>query len=46
MNFFSVFVSLMTYLGYIFLLGVFIFTTIDDEKEGEINFSSILKDFT
>ena len=32
MNFFSVFVSLMTYLGYIFLLDVSIFTTIDDEK--------------
>ena len=29
---FSDFVSLMTYLGYIFLLDVSIFTTIDDEK--------------
>ena len=35
----------MTYLGYIFLLDAFIFTTIDDEKELKINSSSILKDF-
>ena len=42
------FVSLMTYLalGYIFVLDVSIFTTIDDEKEVKINSSSILKDFT
>ena len=45
MNFFSVFVSLMTYLGYIFLLDVSIFTTIDDEKEIKINLSSIVKDW-
>ena len=37
----------MTYLVYIFLLDISIFTTIDDEKEKEvkINSSSILKDF-
>ena len=35
----------MTYLGNIFLLDVFVFTTIDDEKEVKINSSSILKDF-
>ena len=46
MKFLSVFVSLITYLGYIFLLDVSIFTPIDDEKEVKINFSSILKDFT
>ena len=37
MNFFSVFVSLMTYLRYIFELDASIFTTIDDEKEGKLN---------
>ena len=44
---FPVFVSLMTYLalGYIFLLDVSIFTTIDDEKEVKINSSSFLKNF-
>ena len=46
MNFLSIFVSLMTYLGYIFLLYVSIFATTDDEKEVKINFLSILKDFT
>ena len=46
LNFFSVFISLITYLGHIFLLDVSIFTIIDDEKEVKINFSSILKDFT
>ena len=34
----------MTYLSYIFLLDVSIFTTIDDE--GQINSSSILEGFT
>ena len=43
---FSVFVSLMSYLGYTFLLDVSTFTTIDDEKEVKINSSYILKDFT
>ena len=41
MNFFSVFVSLMTYLGYVFLLDFIIFTTTDDEKEEKVNSSSI-----
>ena len=36
----------MTYLGYIFLLDVSIFTTTDVEEEVKINFLSILKDFT
>ena len=44
MNFF--FVSLMTYLAYIFLLDGSIFTTIHDEKKVRISFPSILKDFT
>ena len=46
MNFLPIFVSFMTYLGYIFLLDVSIFTKIDDEKEVKIKFLSILKDFT
>ena len=47
-NFFSVFVSLMTYLGYIVLLDLSIFTTIDDGKVEKINSSIqvLLKDFT
>ena len=36
----------MTDIGYIFLLDFSIFTTIDNEKQAQINFSSILKDFT
>ena len=43
---FSVFVSLMSYLGYTFLLDVSTFTTIDNEKKLKINSSYILKDFT
>ena len=35
----------MTYLGYIFLLDVFNFTTIDDENEEQINCSSIFEGF-
>ena len=44
MNFSSVSVSLKTYLGYMFLLDVSIFTTIHDEKEAKIN-SSFFKHF-
>ena len=45
MNFSSVFVYMMAYLGYIFVQDDSIFTTIDDEKEVKINSSRILKDF-
>ena len=46
MNFSFVFVSLMTYLSYIFLLDACIFTTIDDEKEGINQLKLFLEDFT
>ena len=47
MNLFSVFVSLMTYLGYILLPDFSIFTTTDDEKEKKKSILQLfLKDFT
>ena len=47
MKFFSVFVSLMTYLGYVFLKMsiIIIFTIIDNEKEENINSSIIFEGF-
>ena len=39
------FVSMMTYLGYIFLIDVSIFTTVDDKKEEKVNSSSVFEGF-
>ena len=44
-NVFSVSVSFMTYLNYIFLLDASIFTTTDDEKKEKINSSTIFEEF-
>ena len=44
-NIFSVSVSFMTYLNYIFLLDASIFSTTDDEKKEKINSSTIFEEF-
>ena len=45
MNEFFVPFCLITHLGYIFLLDVSIFTTVDEEKEEKVNCLSILGEF-